>query len=112
VAFVLVTCEYNHGIPAPLKNALDYLVQEWANKPVGIVSYGGIAAGTRSAQMLKPILSVLKMIALPEAVSIPFFTEHIDETGRFRPKDAANKAAEGMLNELYRWTEVLLPLRQ
>ena len=28
-AFVLVTSEYNHGHPASLKNALDYLNQEW-----------------------------------------------------------------------------------
>src|SRR3954467_897411 len=39
-AFVIVTAEYNFGMPAPLKNALDYLFQEWAYKPVGIVSYG------------------------------------------------------------------------
>ena len=47
-AFVFVHPEYNYGYTAPLKNALDYLNQEWAYKPVGFVSYGGISAGTRA----------------------------------------------------------------
>ncbi|GAB4044570.1 NADPH-dependent FMN reductase [Spirosoma jeollabukense] len=55
-AFVIVTAEYNFGMPAPLKNALDYLFQEWAYKPVGIVSYGGVSGGTRGVQMLKQVL--------------------------------------------------------
>jgi hypothetical protein len=33
----------NYGMTAPLKNALDYLSQEWQYKPVGLVSYGGLA---------------------------------------------------------------------
>jgi NAD(P)H-dependent FMN reductase len=52
-AFVFVTPEYNHGFNAPLKNAIDYLHDEWRHKPVGFVSYGGVAAGTRAVQMLK-----------------------------------------------------------
>ena len=44
-AFVFVTPEYNYGVPAALKNAIDYLNTEWAYKPVGFVSYGGIFAG-------------------------------------------------------------------
>src|ERR1700722_1138798 len=42
-AFVFVTSEYNHGYPAALKNAIDYLHHEWQYKPVGFVSYGGVA---------------------------------------------------------------------
>ena len=44
-AFVFVMPEYNYGFTAPLKNAIDYLHAEWAYKPVGLVSYGGVAAG-------------------------------------------------------------------
>ena len=40
--------EYNYGYPATIKNAIDYLSQEWKDKPAGFVSYGGIAAGTRA----------------------------------------------------------------
>lgn len=42
--FVVVTPEYNYGMPATLKNALDYLGPEWAWKPVGFVSYGNTSA--------------------------------------------------------------------
>ena len=46
-AFVVVTPEYNYGMPAALKNAFDFLYHEWAWKPVGFVSYGNTSAGTR-----------------------------------------------------------------
>ena len=71
-AFVLVTPEYNHGYNAVLKNALDFLHQESADKPVGLVSYGGVAAGTRAVQQLKPVLASLRMVPAVEAVMIPF----------------------------------------
>src|SRR4051794_37691276 len=45
-AFVFVTPEYNHATPPSLVNAIDYLVHEWAYKPVGFVSYGGVSGGT------------------------------------------------------------------
>jgi len=70
-AFVFVTPEYNYGFNAVLKNAIDFLHQEWQHKPVGFVSYGGVAAGTRAVQAIKPIANVLKMTPVPEAVVIP-----------------------------------------
>src|SRR5487761_2729585 len=45
-AFVIVAPEYNHGYPAVLKNALDWVYQEWNNKPVAFVAYGS-ALGAR-----------------------------------------------------------------
>jgi len=48
-AFVFVQPEYNYSISAPLKNALDYLVVEWNQKPTAFVSYGGVSAGLRAA---------------------------------------------------------------
>ncbi len=41
-AFVVVTPEYNHGYPAPLKSLIDSVGPEWHAKPVAFVSYGGI----------------------------------------------------------------------
>ena len=110
-AVVIVTPEYNHGFPAPLKNALDYLHQEWAYKPAGLVSYGGIAAGARAAQMLKPVLTALKMTPLNEAVQLPFVTQFIDDEGALRPGEATEVAATAMFDELLRWADALAPLR-
>lgn len=42
-AFIMITPEYNYGLTAPLKNAIDYLSMEWNYKPVAFVSYGGLA---------------------------------------------------------------------
>ena len=61
-AVVLVTSEYNYGYPAALKNAIDYLHHEWRYKPVGFVSYGGVAAGTRAVQQLKQVVTALRMM--------------------------------------------------
>lgn len=108
-AFVLVMPEYNHGFSAPLKNALDFLVHEWAFKPVGFVSYGGIAAGTRAVQMLKPVLVALKMTPIVEAVNIPF--PQLIQDREFQPPEATSKAAQLMLAEVHRIEEALRNLR-
>jgi NAD(P)H-dependent FMN reductase len=110
-AFVIVMPEYNHGYTAPLKNALDYLHREWAYKPVGLVSYGGVAAGARAAQMIKPVLTMLRMMPLPEAVQIPFVAKQIDEDGALRPDPVRDSASVAMLDELVRWADALAPLR-
>jgi NAD(P)H-dependent FMN reductase len=110
-AFVLVTPEYNHGFTAPLKNAIDYLHHEWQYKPVGFVSYGGIAAGTRAMQMLKPVLVALKMTPVLEAVNVPFVRQFIDDEEQFRPNEILEQAADAMLDELVRVESALRPLR-
>jgi len=110
-AFVIVTCEYNFGYPAPLKNALDYLFVEWNYKPVGFVSYGGLAGGTRAVQQLKQVVTAQKMMPVTESVNIPFFTKHINEQGKFIGDDHLSKSASEMLKELLKWTEALWELR-
>jgi NAD(P)H-dependent FMN reductase len=109
-AFVFVMPEYNFGINAPLKNAIDYLHHEWHDKPVGFVSYGGIAAGTRAVQMTKQIVSALKMLPVYEAVYIPFVASRIED-GRFNPSDVTQDAAGALLDELVRVEAGLHTLR-
>lgn len=110
-AFVFVTPEYNFGSPPSLINALDYLVQEWAYKPVGFVSYGGISGGLRSVQMTKGIVTALKMMPIPEGVTIPFFTKFITEAGDFAAEDVHERSGAAMLKELARWAEAMKMLR-
>lgn len=110
-AFVFVTPEYNHGFNAPLKNAIDYLHHEWMYKPVGFVSYGGVAAGTRAMQMIKPVVAVLKMTPIAEAVNIPFVRQFIDDDGKLHPNEVMEQAAMAMLDELQRVEAALRPLR-
>lgn len=110
-AFVFVTPEYNHGYPAALKNAIDFLHAEWQHKPVGLVSYGGVAGGTRAVQALKPVLAALKMVPAVAAVPIPFVATLLDDGG-FRPTEALEDGAAALFDELAEWTAALAPLRR
>jgi NAD(P)H-dependent FMN reductase len=109
-AFVFVTPEYNHSFPAGLKNALDYLSAEWADKPAAIASYGGVSAGLRAATALKPVLAALRMVPVVEAVSVPFFAQFLDG-GEFVPNAELEAGGKAMLDELARLTPALLNLR-
>jgi NAD(P)H-dependent FMN reductase len=111
-AFIVVTPEYNHFIPAPLVNALDFLVHEWAHKPLGLVSYGGMSGGLRAAQSLRPLAGALKLMMLNEAVVIPFVHQQKTEAGGFAPTEVQAKGAQAMLRELARVGTVARELRK
>ena len=105
------TPEYNHGTPPSLINALIYLVSEWAHKPVGFVSYGGPAGGTRAVQMVKPMMASLKMVVMLESVMAPMFTKSIDGEGAFKASEMQEAGAQAMLDALLKWTRALAPMR-
>lgn len=109
-AYVLVMPEYNYSVAPALANALDFVFQEWACKPAGFVSYGGVSGGLRAAQLIKVTLSALKVVPINEAVVIPFVANHIKD-GAFVPSDLHVTAAGQMLDETARWAEALKPLR-
>lgn len=110
-AFIFVLCEYNHGYPAPLKNAIDYLIKEWAYKPLGFVSYGGVSAGLRAVEMMIPVATALRMTPVPASVHIPFFTKYLTEDGGFDPDPGITKSAGVMLNDMARLVPALKTLR-
>lgn len=110
-AVVFVTPEYNYGFSAPLKNAIDYLFSEWHYKPVGFVSYGGVSGGVRAVQMLKQVVTTLKMVPVTEAVNIPFIQQYFDDHHQFHPSEATEQAAQDMLQELRRWSHSLQSMR-
>jgi NAD(P)H-dependent FMN reductase len=71
-AFVFVTPQYNWGYPAALKNAIDHLYREWANKPAAIVSYGGHGGGKCGAQLLEVLNGLkLRMVATRPELPLP-----------------------------------------
>lgn len=111
--YIIVTPEYNHGYPAVLKNALDYAYQEWNNKPVGFVSYGGVG-GARSVEQLRQVAIELQMAPIRNAILIPSFWTLLDEnknlkTGAF---DALTDNAENFLNQLLWWARALKAARE
>jgi NAD(P)H-dependent FMN reductase len=110
-AFVFVMPEYNYGFTAPLKNAIDFLHNEWKHKPVGLVSYGGVSAGTRAAQMVKQVVTTLSMMPVNEAVSIPFVAQFLDDEMVVQPNDTMQEASLVMLDALVRTEAALRQLR-
>ncbi|WP_220817294.1 GNAT family N-acetyltransferase [Amycolatopsis echigonensis] len=108
--FIVVTPEYNYGMPATLKNALDYLGREWAWKPMGFVSYGNTSAGTRAVQHAKQVVTTLRLVPLGATVAIRI--ADATEQGRVLPDAARASAATGMLEELVRVAHALRPMRE
>lgn len=100
-AYVVVTPEFNHGYPAPLKNALDYLSAAWRGKPMGFVSYGGISGGTRCVQQLRQVAVELNTVPLRDEVNIPLVYETLDANGA--PKDAYYTARANALCDALVW---------
>lgn len=112
-AFIFVTAEYDYSYPASLKNAIEYLVHEWAYKPSGLVSYSiGAFAGVRAVVSLKGDLLSLKNIGLAEAVNIPALNQFISDTGTFTPNEQVTASAKLMLTQLGRWTKGMKAIRE
>ncbi len=78
-AFLFITPEYNHGPSAVLKNAIDWVYDGWLNKPIGFVSYGGVAGGTRAVQQLLQNVLHVKMFPISANVAIPNISTAFDE---------------------------------
>jgi NAD(P)H-dependent FMN reductase len=109
--FIFVTPEYNHGYPAPLKNAIDHLFKEWAHKPAAIVSYGGSAGGYRGAEQLRQVLIELKIVPVREQVGIPAVWSAFDAAGRLQ-NATLDSAVDAMAVELLWWATALIPARE
>jgi hypothetical protein len=107
--FVIVTPEYNHGTSGVLKNAIDYLFAEWANKAVGFVSYGGVG-GARATEHLRLIAGELQMADVRQQVALSLMTE-FENFSVFKPGEYNLAALHTMLDQVVAWSAALAPLR-
>lgn len=100
--FVVVTGEYNHGIPPALKNMLDHFQKEYFFKPSAIVSYSaGRFGGVRSAVHLRVVLAELGTPSIPSMQPIPKVGQAFTENGQ-PTEDYLNKSSRRFLDE-YEW---------
>jgi len=106
--FIIVTPEYNHGYPAVLKNALDYVYFAWSRKAVAFVSWGG-AGGTRGVEQLRAVAIELDMAPTRFAVHIPnpWFIKDISEIDT----EANQQSATALLDHLTWWAGALKAAR-
>ena len=102
-AFIIVTPEYNHGYPAVLKNALDYVYKEWNRKAVGFVSYGSVG-GARSIEQLREVAVELQMAPIRASIHLlsAVYISMMNEQAPVKPElfEPVAKAKDAFLDQL------------
>jgi NAD(P)H-dependent FMN reductase len=107
--FVFIVQEYNHSITGALKNALDFLREEWNNKAAGIVSYGSVG-GARAAEHLRGILGELSVADVRVHPALSLFTDFENGTD-FKPADVQAASVNQMLDQVIPWATALKTIR-
>jgi NAD(P)H-dependent FMN reductase len=98
--FVIVSGEYNHGIPPALKNLLDHFLEEYFFRPSAIVCYSaGSFGGVRAAMQLRMTLAELGTVTIPSLFPVAKVHSAIDESGRALDP-ALDKRVPRFLDEL------------
>ena len=84
-AYMMVTPEYNHGVPAVLKNAIDSVFVSFGfrQKPVAFVGYSlGVAAGVRAVEQLNQVMLETEAVPIRTQILIPFINAAFDGEGK------------------------------
>lgn len=110
-AFVLVTPEYNYGVPGALKNVLDHLYDEWNRKPFGLVGVGGVSGGLRALDNLRQVVSGLGAVTVPAHVPVQFVAKEFTDDGPVDEEKWA-KRVDRMLDELAWYARALKAARE
>jgi NAD(P)H-dependent FMN reductase len=111
--FVIVTPEYNHGSPAVLKNAIDWVNQEWHRKAAAFVSYGA-EGGARGVEHLRATLAVLQVAPVQASVHIPASAvwQHFQGKDVTSELTALSDKASALIDDLLWWTHALKSARE
>jgi len=100
--FIVVSAEYNHSVPAALKNLLDIYQKEYLYKPSGIVTYSaGPFGGVRVAPHLRAIMGELGTVSIPSMFPISKVQSSFDENGN-ATDEVYNKRVQKFLEE-FEW---------
>lgn len=110
--YIVTVAEYNRGPTAVLKNALDYAYNEWNNKPIAFVGYGGVGA-SRAVEQLRLHAVELQMapirtavhILLPDFLAVKGGEKKLDEI------EHLNQGANAMLDQFTWWVKALKAAR-
>ena len=110
-AFVIVTPEYNHSFPAPLKSVIDWHSTQWKAKPVGFVSYGGRSGGVRAVEQLRQIFVEMHAMTVRDSVSLHDIWNLFNPEGQLADPAGPQKASKTMLDQLAWWGNALKEAR-
>lgn len=107
--FIFVTPEYNKSITPSLKNAIDHLGPEWANKAAGSVSYGS-TLGVGATFALRQILSNLGVAIVPAFGALSIFTD-FENMSEFKPGDHHADSINATIDGVVQWAKALKTIR-
>lgn len=108
--FVFVTPEYNHSTSGALKNAIDFVYNEWNNKAAGFVSYGG-AGGTRAVEHLRLIVGELQIADVRAQLAFSLHTD-FENYSTFKPGPQHETTLGVVLDQTVSWTKALETVRK
>jgi len=109
-AFVFVAPEYNHGMTAALKNAIDFVYAEWNNKAAGFVSFGS-AAGARAVEQLRAVMGEVQVADVRQQVLFSLYSD-FENFSVLKPNPAHEAALNTMLDQLVAWGGAMKKLRE
>jgi NAD(P)H-dependent FMN reductase len=107
--FVFITPEYNHGIPAALKNAVDFVYREWNNKAAGFVSYGS-TGGARAVEHLRGVMAEVQVADVRAHVSLSLFTD-FENFAAFKPAELHLGQLTALFDQVVAWSGAMKTLR-
>jgi NAD(P)H-dependent FMN reductase len=105
--FLIVTPEYNYGIPGTLKNLLDLVYDEWNRKPFGLLGVGAIAGGQRAVDQLRVIVAGLGAVSVPRPVAIPRVASSFGPDGPTDDIERVNTTIDGLWRDLIWYARAL-----
>lgn len=111
-AVIVVTPEYNHSIPASLKNAIDLLYDEWFRKPIGLATVSaGSFGGLNVLTQLQTIFLRVKAVPSPAIFPVPTVAKNFDENGAPADPATTDKRAAAFVRELLWFAEASRRMR-
>ena len=111
--YVFVTAEYNHGVPAVLKNALDYAYPEWNKKAAAFVGYGAVG-GARAVEQLRLVAAELQLATIRTGVYVQGadFMAVWQQGKNLKDIEHLQKGVTDMLDQLAWWAKALKSARE
>ncbi|MFC7788067.1 NADPH-dependent FMN reductase [Microbacterium sp. MAHUQ-60] len=107
--YILVTPEYNHSTSGALKNAIDFVGSEWADKAAGFVGYG-VYGGVRAIEHLRLVFSQLQVATVSAAATFNLITD-FENMSTFRPADYHEASVSALFDQVEAWSEALASVR-
>ncbi|MFC0527398.1 NADPH-dependent FMN reductase [Phytohabitans kaempferiae] len=108
--YVFITPEYNHSTSGALKNAIDFVYNEWTNKAAGFVSYGSVG-GARAVEHLRLVVGELQIADVRAQVALSLFTDFENFTV-LTPSPFQESQLTTMLDQVVAWSAALRTVRQ